>query len=126
MEENKSDHAGDFVTAELDRRWDTSAAPAIPTQPSTPDFGAFEPRNYAGISQITDRFDRVTRFVSVYASAAARVQLGTSLDLGSSIVIPAGQGVLLPAQGVRSVTVKAATTADIVIVWHDDPIKIWS
>lgn len=120
-----------YEVAEVDQPVKTERE-LLPATLIPPDFGAFYPQTFTGVTTPqTARRDIVTHYVTVFASVAARVQLGGSIDGtaaatgGSALIIPAGRAVCLPTQGHRQVTFDAAVAATVIVVWHDELIRIW-
>jgi hypothetical protein len=113
-----------YEVAEVDRPL-TREGETVPVRTVGPSYGIFRVRNYTGVTQVTDRFDSESKYVSVFATVGGRAQLGLSYDTGGSLPIVANTGITLPAQAARAITVALSSSGNVTIVWHDDPLRIW-
>jgi hypothetical protein len=91
-------------------------------------FGAFFARSLtANATPQPVNFDAPVSYVTVYANGQdCWVQLGSSMDNLSRILVPNKQGTLLPMQDYRSIMIATiAGTCLVQVIFHDEPIRIW-
>lgn len=92
-------------------------------------YGAFVIKNINGTTtpQKVD-CDVPADYVSVFGDTQGIfMQLGSSLDDGAKIHANTNTEILIPLQGYRSVMVATDTSTSLIhVIFHDDPIHIWS
>lgn|SRR5574337_661068 len=116
-----------YPVKDVDQVVRSDQAQAVETRPGVGGFGTWHVDNYASVTGfVTNRQDLTVRYVTVRATVAGSVQLGSSVDGNSSLPLPANIAVTLPAQGYHQVSVNLASSGNLVIVWHDELIRIWS